>query len=234
VGCAATSTGGTETGNPASLQHFTASECKSRAPEPGQQPLVLASEVEGLQCVEWSRADSGALSLRLSNFPEPCADKYLGAARLGDDGALELSVYKDRCDVLKCGVCVFDFDFELSGVETAAPLTLRTGSAVCEGKDVTWDDTLSLSFEPQPSGITCRYLRRNALEQYANGRGVCGERNMPCGNCSSAGPETCADGLSCTAIAPGDSRCLANCSSDDDCGDALRCRDGVCQSELDW
>lgn len=232
VGC--NGTGGTETGNPASLEHFRASECKNMAPGSGPQALLLASSLEGLQCVEWSHDGAGALSLRLSNFPEPCGETYLGAAKLGADGALELSVYKDRCEVLKCGSCVFDFDFEVSGVETNAPLALRTGAAVCESKPVTWDEALSLAVDERDSGVMCRYLRRNTLEQYANSRAACGARNMPCGNCSRAGPETCASGLTCSQIAEGDSRCLADCSSDDDCGGATACRDGVCQSQTDW
>jgi hypothetical protein len=232
--CAGTSTGGTETGNPASLEHFSASECKNREPAAGPEALVLASAIEGLQCVEWSHDEAGALSLRLSNFPEPCGDEYLGAAKLGDDGALELSVYKDRCEVLKCGSCVFDFEFRLSGVDTASPLALRTGSAVCEGKSVNWDEALSLAVDEAETGHVCRYLRRNTLEQYASSRSMCGERNMPCGDCSSAGSRACGEGLSCSDVAEGDARCLANCSSDDDCGGATACLDGVCQSSVDW
>jgi hypothetical protein len=232
--CAGTSTGGTETGNPATLEDFSASECKDRAPEPGPQALVLASAVEGLQCVQWSRDDAGALSLRLSNFPEACGDVYLGAASVAADGALELSVYKDRCDVLKCDSCVFDFDFELSGIELEAPLALRTGSAVCAGQPVSWEEALTLAVDAQDSGVMCRYLRRNTLEHYANRRTTCGERNMPCGDCSGAGSATCAPGLTCTRIAEGDSRCLATCIADDECGGAMACRDGVCQSQADW
>jgi hypothetical protein len=236
VSCAGTGTGtgGTETGNPASLEHFAASDCKSRAPEPGQQALLLASAVDGLQCVEWSRDAAGALDLRLSNFPEPCGDKYLGAAHVADDGALELSVYKDSCEVFRCGTCVFDFDFRLSGIEAESPLELRTGTATCESAKTTWEEALSLAIDEQPSGVRCRYLRRNVLDQYASSRGTCGQRNMPCGDCSSVGPSSCADGLTCSSVADGDARCLASCSSDDDCGGAMACRDGSCQSQTDW
>ena len=232
--CAGTSGEGTETGNPASLEHFSASECKNRAPGAGPQALVLASAVEGLQCVEWSHDESGTLTLRLSNFPEPCGDQYSGAAQLAGDGALELSVYKDRCEVLKCGSCVFDFEFRLSGIDTAQALALRTGTAVCEGKPVNWEESLTLAVDERETGLVCRYLRRNTLEQYASSRNTCGERNMPCGDCSSAGSRACAEGLSCSDVAEGDARCLAVCSSDDDCGDAMACRDGVCQSSADW
>lgn len=232
--CTGASTGGTETGNPASLEHFSASECKNRAPGPGPQALVVASAIEGLQCVEWSHDESGTLTLRLSNFPEPCGDAYLGAAKRASDGALELSVYKDRCEVLKCGSCVFDFEFRVAGVDTTGPLSLRTGSALCEGKTVTWEEALRLAVDEQETGVVCRYLRRNTLEQYASSRSSCGGRNMPCGDCFSVGSRACAEGLSCRDVAAGDARCLVDCSSDEDCGGAMGCRDGSCQSNVGW
>jgi hypothetical protein len=235
VSCSGTSvgTGGTETGNPATLEHFSASECKNEAPEAGQQALVRASDAEGLQCVQWSHDDAGVLQLELLNFPEPCGKKYLGAASLGKDGALELSVFKDTCDVLKCGSCVFDFEFQVKGVPADSALTLRTGSATCESKPITWDPELNLPFDEQPSGIQCRYLRRNTLEQYASSRGTCGQRNMPCGGCESL-EQVCAAGLTCSPVADNDMRCLPSCEADDDCGGATSCRDGLCQSQLDW
>jgi hypothetical protein len=234
--CAGSGTGGggTETGNPATLQHFAASECKTRAPEPGKQALSAASDLDGLQCVEWSRDASGVLTLRLSNFPEPCGDAYLGAAKLASDGALELSVYKDGCQIFKCGTCLYDFDFELAGIPTDAPLRLRTGVASCESEPVNWDDALQLPLDAQPSGLSCRYVRKNALEQYASVRGTCGERNMPCGTCAGTGGQTCAEGLSCSSVADGDQRCLAGCSADADCMSAMSCVDGLCQSQSSW
>ena len=234
VSCAGTDGGGTETANPASLEHFASSECKSRAPEPGQQALALSSQLEGLQCIEWARGDAGVLNLRLSNFVEACGETYLGAAALAEEGVLELSVYKDTCEVLRCGSCLYDFDFRVSGLAFDAPLRIRTGASVCESQPVGWDDSLGLPVDEQPNGLICRYVRRNALEQYATTRATCGERNMPCGNCSSTGPETCGDGLTCAPVAEGDSRCLANCGSDSDCGPSMTCAGGLCQSKLDW
>jgi hypothetical protein len=231
VSCA----GGTETDNPATLKDFSASACKSRAPEPGQQALVRAADADGLQCVEWSRDASGSLTVRLLNFPEPCGDTYLGSSNVTKDGELELSVYKDGCQVFRCGTCVFDFDFELSGIDTGKPLALRTGSAICKSEPVTWDDKLTLAVDQQASGVMCRYLGRSAVEQYGRGRGTCGERNMPCGDCGGLDALTCADGLTCSAVGDNDSRCLAACSTDDDCaGGLMTCQDGLCQSQADF
>jgi hypothetical protein len=231
VSCA----GGTETDNPATLKGFTASACKSRAPAPGQQALVRETDAEGLQCVEWSHDASGSLTLRLLNFPEPCADAYLGTSNLTKDGTLELSVYKDSCEVFRCGTCVFDFDFELSGINTGQPLTLRTGSAICQSEPTTWDDPIALAVDQREGGVMCRYLERSAVEQYARGRGTCGERNMPCGDCAGTDAATCAAGLTCSVVGTSDSRCLAACTTDDDCaGGLMTCQDGLCQSKADW
>jgi len=231
VSCA----GGTETGNPAALKSFTASTCKSQAPEPGQQALLRASDADGLQCVAWSRGAAGSLSLRLLNFPEPCGDKYLGTSSLTPDGQLQVSVYKDSCQVQRCGLCVFDFDFELTSVDTGHPLDLRTGSAICAGKPTIWDDAITLAIDQDASGVSCRYLERSALEQYGRGRGTCGERNMPCGDCSSVNAQSCGTGLTCSPIGDGDARCLAACTSDDDCaGGLMKCLDSLCQSTADF
>jgi len=232
VSCAGTSTGGTETSNPATLEHFGASECKTRAPEAGRGALSLSSETDGLQCVEWSRDADGTLSLKLLNFVEPCGEAYLGAAELAADGALELSVYKDSCEVFRCGSCLFDFEFRVTGVTGDVPLTLRTGTATCKTQPVSWEESLRLPLDERASGTICRYVRQNALEQYATTRGTCGQRNMPCGDCSNTAASDCAEGLTCSLIAERDSRCLAGCSSDQDCGSATACVDGVCRSEL--
>jgi len=231
VSCA----GGTETGNPAALKSFTASTCKSQAPEPGRQALLRASDADGLQCVAWSRDAGGFLSLELLNFPEPCGDKYLGTSSLTPEGELQLSVYKDSCEVNRCDLCVFDFDFELAGVDTGHSLDVRTGSAICASKPTIWDDTITLAVDQDASGVRCRYLERSALEQYGRGRGTCGERNMPCGDCAGLDTQSCGAGLSCSVVGDTDSRCLAACVSDDDCaGGLMKCQDGLCQSSADF
>lgn len=230
MGCA--STGGTETDNPASpLLGFNGSDCKTKALDPGQQALVLASDADGLQCVEWQRSAEGTLALRLLNFPEPCADEYLGRAQLGSDGALELSVYKNICAAAKCGTCLFDFEFQVE-VSLDGPLELRIGVAACESQPVMFKDELTLPTDTELTGVVCRALERDALDWDARTRGVCGERNMPCGDCQSVDTTSCAAGLVCSELGAADSRCLESCESDDDCAGGLtRCLDGVCQAE---
>ena len=227
--------GGTETDNPATLSDFTSSACKSRAPDPGQQAIVLESDAEGLQCVEWAKAASGSLSIRLLNFPEACGEDYQGTAKVAADGALELVVRKASCDVFRCGTCVFDFAYTLSGIDTSRPLPIHLGSAICASEPTTFNDEVTLPVDEQDSGVVCRSLARSALEQYGRGRGTCGERNLPCGTCDNADNVTCASGLTCTEIASNDSRCLESCTSDADCAGGLTgCIDGLCQPNASW
>jgi hypothetical protein len=229
LGC----TGGTETGNPASLTDFSSSTCKNKASSPAPQALTLASDADGLQCVEWTTSDS-ALQLRLLNFPEPCGEKYFGSATLTTAGTLELSVYKDICAVAACGSCVFDFEYELTGVPREAALPLRIGHATCESEPITFTDQLTLPLDDQPSGTTCRYMDAGALTWYAGSRGTCGQRNMPCGDCNQD-LTTCEQDLVCTTLAMNDARCLTSCSSDDDCKPGLTsCQDGACRANASF
>lgn len=226
VSCA----GGTETDNPAvSLKDFSSSNCKNRDVDGGPQGLRLERSPDGLQCVTWT-SESGALRVQLLNFPEPCGDRYLGAARLDGD-ALTLSVYKDSCQVFRCGTCVFDFDFEVQGLAAGRDLPLELGSAVCETEPTTFEDELTLPLNEQPSGAACRYLERSAAEQYGRERGACGVANMPCGDCMSADQTSCEAGTTCTVVGDGDSRCLTPCESDDDCVSGVTaCSSGFCRA----
>jgi hypothetical protein len=227
--------GGTETDNPATLTAFTSSTCKTKPPEAGQQALVRESDAEGLQCVEWGKDARGALAVRLLNFPEACGDDYQGTAALAGDGSLQLAVHKTSCEIFRCGWCVFDFAYSLANVDSTSPLAVHLGSAVCASEPTTFADEVTLPVDEQDSGVVCRYLERNALEQYGRGRSACGERNMPCGTCDGTDTTTCAAGLTCTTISNGDSRCLQDCDSDADCvGGLSACEDGVCQAHESW
>jgi len=226
------STGGTETDNPAAtLKDYQGSACKNKEPSPNPQALTLAPDTEGLQCVHWQKRD-GLLHLSLNNFPEPCGNQYLGRAEVSQD-ALELTVYKDTCALFKCGWCIYDFDFTVGNVSLEMPLKLSIGSAVCEGKPRDSVEELTLPLDEQDSGVTCRYVPASPLEWYANERGTCGERNMPCGKCYDSTDTTCESGTTCSELATNDSRCLPNCESDDDCAPGITtCQGGVCQASV--
>jgi hypothetical protein len=228
--------GGTETDNPDDvLTDFSSSSCKTKPPGDSQQALVLASDAEGLQCVEWEAQDDGVLRLRLLNFPEPCGKQYYGRVQRSAQGELEVSVYKDSCDVYRCGNCVYDFDFQLAHVATDEALRLRLGSATCASQPATFDEELTLPVDDEPSGIRCRPLLGFPLQQYASARASCGERNMPCGDCVSADSTACAAGTTCRELESGDSRCLTSCTTDDDCLPGLTsCVDGSCRAPDTW
>lgn len=228
---------GTETDNPATpLKDFSSSACKNKQQDPQPQALIQASDADGLTCVEWARGADDTLDLKLHNFSEPCADSYLGKAAIASNGTLEVSVYKDTCQVAKCGLCVFDFHYQLQNVSADAPLALRIGSAVCESQPTLFADELSLPLDTQETGVVCRALERSGLDWYARGRDACGSLNMPCGaTCDGADQTTCSAGLTCTELAQDDSRCLADCESDDDCPAGLTtCVASACQAASSW
>ena len=84
------SSGGTETDNPATtLKGFSSSACKNQSDSSATQALLVESDAEGLECVQWSTAGD-SLDIQLINFPEGCGDAYRGKAALASD-ALELS-----------------------------------------------------------------------------------------------------------------------------------------------
>jgi hypothetical protein len=145
-------------------------------------------------------------------------------------------VYKSTCNVARCGLCLFDFHFELEGVSGDAPLPLRFGTAVCESQPTMFEPDVTLPIDTQDSGTVCRALESGALSWFARSRDACGSLNMPCGTtCDSADRTTCGAGLTCTELAQSDSRCLADCESDDDCAAGLTsCVAGVCQAASSW
>jgi hypothetical protein len=231
---ACSSSGGTETDNPASLlRAFDSSECKTREAGDGAQGLTLASEVEGLMCVEWERQEAGSLTVRLLNFSQACANEYLGRAAHGTDGTLELAVYADSCTGLKCGDCLFDFTYELAGIAADVALPVRLGHARCESEPTTYTHELTLPLDEEDSGIVCKLVEQSALEHYAQGSASCGSLNMPCGDCVTD-EATCEAGLTCAEVAAGDARCLARCQSDADCPADLACQNDVCIAKAAW
>src|SRR5205085_12683793 len=137
--------------------------------------------------------------------------------------------------VFRCGWCVFDFAYSLSGVATKSPLSIHFGSAICASEPTTFNDEVTLPVDERDEGVVCRYLERNAVEQYGRARGSCGERNLPCGTCDGNDDQSCAAGLVCAQLADGDSRCLESCSSDADCAGGLTtCQDGLCRASTSW
>ena len=91
------------------------------------------------------------------------------------------------------------------------------------------DSSSEHSLDTDDSGVLCRYLDSSTLSEYANVRMVLGEKNMPCRDAQSGGA-LCDTGLTCSSVGANDSRCLAQCQSDDDCvAGVSSCQAAVCQ-----
>jgi hypothetical protein len=236
--------GGTETNNPIDpstpLVHFEGSACKKDAPDGGgglgesRQALMTASDYDGLQCIAWERGAAGKLSLQLINFRGGCSVTWDGQAEVNADGRVDLRLINPSCQVAGCGWCIYDFRFELSGVEPRPDLPLRIGFVDCPSDPtVRWDYDTSLHLGEAKEGITCRYGDRSALTWL----GQRGKKNLLCGGSGGPCPATCADDLACTPVdGVDDGRCLAPCTADTDCfpSSVMTCQQGVCRLASAW
>jgi hypothetical protein len=231
----ASSCSGSETGNPATpdatLSHFEASGCKTRETDAGtalgssQSALVAASDYDGLECVEWETTAAG-LTVRLLNFQGGCGVTWGGRASRRADGSIDLVLDNTTCFVARCGSCLYDAQFDLSGVSSASPLALHVGFASCAdggGTTPAYDKLLPL--DSAASGIACRYAGLSSVLSPSK----CAQKNLQCGG--GLCPMPCAGNLMCTPVGEGDSRCLLPCTGDGDCLPAgtATCQDGVCK-----
>ncbi|HVJ19816.1 MAG TPA: hypothetical protein VM686_30580, partial [Polyangiaceae bacterium] len=229
---------GTETDNPIEtdsgpLVHFEGSGCKTAMPEdPGQQPLLVSSDADGLQCFSWERGDDDSLVIRLLNFDSGCGVTWEeGEATLADDGALELVALNPSCLIAACGSCLYDLDFELTGVSWSEPLPVRVALKTCPKDETEFDAEVVLPIDDTASGNLCRPIPGGPLFWYAMKAGRAGEVNMPCNTDGMAGEPLCEEGTTCVELGTDDTRCLETCSADADCTSSLMtCQDGACRS----
>lgn len=242
---------GTETQNPASpLKGFGDSGCKKLAKTSleqktlSQKQAVVSSaygvETAGLKCFAWESAGT-TLKVDLYNFEGPCGAEWTGNAKLDDEGALSLGLENPGCRVASCGWCIYDWSFELEGIDTSKPLSVVLGIDKCPGTGDIVSASAVLPLDSQAEGISCNYANWNALTWQAAYLGTCGTVGMPCRNgisgLCSEGPTDCEDGLVCGAAgAPGENTCIKACSSDVDCGSSgvLRCEESLCRPKSNW
>jgi len=240
--------GGTETGNPVQpsgpLSHFDSSACKTdssttttqSAPGESRQALVAVSDYDGLQCIEWERGTKeGDVTLRLINFPGGCGVTWSGTAARRSDGSLELALVNTGCTVHRCGSCLYDARYELTGITATPALAVHIGYVDCPTMGAAhWDYDTSLPLGDAPSGIVCRYARLNSVLSSK----VCSGKNLLCGGASGiCGSMPCATGLTCTPIdGANDQRCLQPCTTDADCSPAgtMTCTEGTCRLAKPW
>lgn len=243
---------GTETDNP--LIDFEASACKTDAvallssslahsvhsAPPVHQGLARSGLVEdasryrGLHCVAWQAREDGTLALEILNFGGGCGVEWeAGRARVSED-EVALTLRNALCAVAGCGGCIYDFAFEVEGVDVTRSLTLRLDTDDCER--VTEAERLTLPLDEQAEGMVCReQASLVGLQLVCDGPHLppCADRGVP-----ECGPGACGDDPSLRCVEGALDRgaigsyplCLTRCEVDGDCGLELdTCRDGLCR-----
>jgi hypothetical protein len=253
-GLIAYSCSGTETQNPVSpLLSFKGSPCKKEANQASgtgtataAQALVsidYSPETAGLQCIAWEAVGTDKLKIDLYNFEGACGAQWTGKAAIENDGGLGLSLVNPECMIASCGWCIYDWSFEVEGVDLGRPLTVGVGIDTCPGEQAIRNATATLPVDAQSSGILCNYANFNALGWQALSLKTCGTLAMPCNGTSMCQSYpvttdlTCQGDLVCSDNGNADERiCAKPCSVDDDCGTlgVLECRDGLCRPKNNW
>lgn len=262
------SCGGTETQNPAdspaALRSFKDSGCKkeTKALSGGEtasatQALVSTdynAETTGLKCIAWEVLEANRVKVDLINWESACGPKFVGYASLKDIGALNLLLSNPGCLIARCGSCIYDWSFEVQGIDATKPLPLGVAIDVCPGDDAAEkqgasypivSQQVSLPIDARVSGILCNYADFGALGWQAQALSECGTYAMPCNDapnsmCStgigSAQP-SCQGDLVCSNNGNPEQRiCAKPCANDTDCGSlgVLTCDGGLCRPIAGW
>lgn len=231
-------------GRAAVLNAFASSACKSQpAPKSltahlrGLQVIHDETGLAGLRCVAWERVGGDVLKLDLYNFDAACAESWNGDVALAADGSLALQVDNPGCQAMHCGICLYDWSFDVQvSVAANAEVPVNLTSSACAGQQS--GTQLSLAIGSEAKGIRCTLASYGALNWQASATGTCGEAGMPCvgsllcgsGSFSSTG--TCADGLVCdSSAAANQPSCFVPCTTVADCprADVYGCQAGLCR-----
>jgi len=264
--CAVTlvlSCSGTETSNPTdpgqpTLSGFVGGACKKEAPtspsmqsaqysraeigsvSQGLDVTALAGETEGLKCVAWETTAPDTLSVALINFDGACGAQWTGSAK-GDAHGLTLGLTNPQCMIAACGICIYDWTFELRLAKPTAPLPVTVQIDTCPGTQPVASQTLTVPADTTPKGIVCKYASFDALGWQAMALGTCGAVGMPCngagGMCPASATSPCNAGLTCTdGEAAGKTICAKSCTVEADCGTsgAQTCTGGLCRPKTPW
>jgi hypothetical protein len=247
---------GTETQNPNSgttLVSFGNSGCKKEtlpnAYRITNMPLTDAGiinyggEVEGLKCFAWQTTGADSVTISLINFEEACGAQWEGSARIASDGTLQLGLTNPKCTIAMCGWCIYDWSFEVKGVDLGQDLPVTLGIDTCPGEQDVKVTSVQLPLATQSSGIMCRYANFNAVGWQAMALGTCGALGMPCTGtnmCQNTGgstEQTCHGDLTCTDNGTASEMiCAKPCTLDSDCGanGVQSCQAGVCRPKTAW
>jgi hypothetical protein len=250
---------GTETQNPAvnpggPLVSFGNSGCKkevlanasrsTQAIVSGDAGVIsYGDEVAGLKCFAWQVTGTDRVKVSMINFEDACGAQWQGNAAIESTGKLDLSLVNPQCLIALCGSCIYDWSFEVKGVDISQNLPVTATVDTCPGQQEIKTTSVELPLGTESSGILCRYADFNALGWQAMSLGTCGSVGMPCTGTSmcstTANPDaqTCQGDLTCTDN--GDVTqmiCAQSCTLDSDCGTtgAQSCQTGLCRPKTAW
>ncbi len=215
-----------------------------------QAATALDEQYPGLTCIRWNVGDDGSLALDLLNFGASCID-WEGRAELRKPDALTLRLLEkgEDCNIPMCGSCLFDWSFQVQGIDSGHDLTLHVVVNSCPEQSDGHTYAASLPIATRKSGILCRYDPSVA----------CGSLHGPCNLAASenqdhyypcttgvpdagldagidAGP-ACQSGLVCTDKTGQElSTCVPACKKDSDCplDGLLDCQSGFCLLTESW
>lgn len=220
------------------LASFESSTCKSGH---GAQVTFRASaeDYEGLQCIVWEPVED-YLRIDLFNFSGGCSVPWEGDARVTPDTA-DLRLIDPQEGGALCGSCLYDWSFELEGLDQSGDVTVRVFRDWEPGDGPDDAITVVLPLGEVTSGALCGYADGWLINQYAWNHERCGQEMMPCevldendycvcGTCEDPAVP-CAEGLQCDLER---TLCHAPCELDGDCGPGRSCQDGLCRPGDPW
>ena len=209
---------------------FRDSGCKSPEADGALSYLFApldAADYPGLQCISYGTTGGGGFAVDLFNFDAACGPEWEGLAEAGA-GAVTVGVTNPGCVVADCGSCLYDWAFELDGVEGGAAIELTISVEVCPGEDPPLTETASLPAETLGQGLLCRYASWGTLEWL----GFVGTLHTPCGALASTEEVIPCEGeLECESVGEGGREiCVAPCAVAADCPlpDIMLCNANRC------
>jgi len=196
------------------------------------------SAYNGLTCFSWD-ATGQTFKMDLVNFGGGCAVTWQGGATLEKGNSLILYSNHEPlvpgdtkyCTWAKCGACIYDWSYEIKGVDTSKDLITEVIVGLPCDDPNTYTTTIPLSSKKQ--GILCKYTEYRLMR---NDSEYGGRLNVPCRDAT----PSCDTGLTCVKMEPGtykdSATCLKPCQQDSDCplDGLLKCTDGFCILSSTW
>jgi len=192
---------------------------------------------KGLICISWDIETSGRALFDLINFDRMCGfepgdeNLWIGQAYQDFDGLLRLNVDWDSPDENACGDCLYDFSFEIDGLEFSEALDVTTGN--CTGNCDNWSGfKVTIPVYRMPAGIICKYadVEHILASTRVPDDWKRGTLHMP--------PKQgeCEEDLTLIEKKEGEELCAATCSSTKPCPleEILECQSGICQLIETW